>query len=154
MDCRFCHNTVEQGAHAAIPSTETCMTCHASLSLPQSVPLAAVRMSWEMDKPITWVRVHQLPDYVFFDHRVHFAAGVGCVSCHGRVDEMAVVSQAEPLSMAWCLACHRDATPNLRPFSKITDLTYDPQNAGYDPNQDPKRKRKVEPPLHCSGCHR
>lgn len=154
MDCRYCHNTVERAARAAIPPTETCMGCHKTLILPKSVPLAPMRLSWAADKPIPWIRVHQLPDYAYFDHSVHLAAGVGCASCHGRIDQMAVVSMAQPLSMSWCLECHRNPKPNLRPQKEITNMAYDPKKAGYDPDKDPLRKRKVNPPLHCSGCHR
>ena len=154
MDCRYCHNTVERAAHAAIPPTETCMGCHKALILPKSVALAPVRMSWKTGKPIPWVRVHQLPDYAYFNHSVHLAAGVGCTSCHGRIDQMAVVSMHEPLSMSWCLDCHRNPKPHLRPKNQITNMGYDPKKAGYDPDKDPERKRKLQPPLHCSGCHR
>lgn len=154
MDCRYCHNTVERAARAAIPPTETCMGCHKTLILPKSVPLAPMRLSWAADKPIPWIRVHQLPDFAYFDHSVHLAGGVGCASCHGRIDQMAVVSMDQPLSMSWCLECHRNPKPNLRPFKEITNMAYDPKKAGYDPDKDPLRKRKVQPPLHCSGCHR
>ena len=101
-----------------------------------------------------WVRVHELPDHAYFDHSVHVAAGVGCASCHGRIDEMEVVHQHEPLSMGWCLDCHRNPTPNLRPQDEVTNMAYDPETAGYDPGADPNRTRQVEPPMHCSGCHR
>ena len=154
MDCRYCHNTVERAPRAAIPPTETCMTCHAKLILPKSVPAAPIRLSAETGKPIPWVRVHLLPDYAYFNHSVHLAAGVGCASCHGRIDQMQVVFQQKPLSMSWCLSCHRNPKPNLRPRSEVTNMAYDPQKAGYDPDKDPQRKRKPNPPLHCSGCHR
>lgn len=154
MDCRYCHNTVERASKAAIPPTETCMTCHKQLILPKSIALAPVRASWKNNTPIPWVRVHQLPDYAFFDHSVHLAAGVGCTSCHGRIDQMAVVSMKKPLSMGWCLDCHRNPKPHLRPKHEITNMAYDPMKEGYDPDSDPKRLRKVNPPVHCSGCHR
>lgn len=154
MDCRYCHNTVEVAAHAAIPSTQTCMNCHVQV-LPDSTWLAPVRESWETDTPVEWVRVHMLPDYAYFDHSVHVAAGVGCASCHGRIDQMAVVWQAEPLSMSWCLDCHRNTEPNLRPRDQVTNMAWDAaQAASYDPHADPNRTRDVNPPVHCSGCHR
>jgi hypothetical protein len=156
MDCRYCHNTVEHGALAAIPPTQTCMNCHTQV-LPESPKLAPVRHSYEADVPVEWVRVHLLPDYAYFNHSVHVAAGVGCASCHGRIDQMPVVTQAEPLSMGWCLECHRNPTPNLRPKSEVTNMAWDAATANYDPNQDPHRIRKaaeLQPPQHCSGCHR
>ena len=155
MDCRYCHNTVERAAHAAIPASQTCMNCH-SLVKTDSPKLKLVRDSYTTDEPIPWVRVHQLPDYAFFDHRPHLAAGVGCSSCHGRIDQMTIVEMAKPLSMGWCLDCHRDPEPNLRPRDQITNMAWDPEVDGkaYDAAKDPSRTRQVNPPEHCSGCHR
>ncbi len=153
MDCRYCHNTVEEGAHAAVPPTATCMNCHATV-LPESERLAPVRASAETGEPVEWVRVHMLPDYAYFDHSAHLAAGVGCSSCHGRIDHMEVVHQDQPLSMSWCLDCHRDPEPNLRPRSEITNMAWDTETADYNPHTDPTRERDVNPPLHCGGCHR
>ena len=155
MACRYCHNTVERAAHAAIPPAQTCMNCH-SLVKTDSPKLKLVRDSYTTDEPIPWVRVHQLPDYAFFDHRPHLAAGVGCSSCHGRIDQMTIVEMAKPLSMGWCLDCHRDPEPNLRPRDQITNMAWDPEVDGknYDAAKDPSRTRQVNPPEHCSGCHR
>jgi hypothetical protein len=153
LDCRYCHNTVERAAHAAIPPAQTCMNCHATIAK-ESDKLALVRDSFQTGKPIEWTRVHMLPDYAFFDHSVHLAAGVGCTSCHGRIDTMDVVRQVEPLSMSWCLECHRDPSPRLRPKHKVTDMAYDTSRASYDPHKDPMRSRQPSPPTHCSGCHR
>ena len=153
IDCRYCHSTVEKAARAAIPPTATCMGCHKKVQT-ESPKLALVRESFATDMPIPWIRVHQLPDYAYFDHSVHLAAGVGCATCHGRVDQMPVVEMAQPLSMGWCLDCHKNPKPNLRPRSEVTNMTYDPAAAGYDPDKDPERKRPVNPPQHCSGCHR
>ncbi len=153
MDCRYCHNTVEEAGHAAIPPTDTCMNCHAVVQTDSNL-LAEVRESAETGESIEWVRVHMLPDYAYFDHSVHVAAGVGCSSCHGRVDEMEVVSQQEPLSMGWCLECHRNPEENLRPRGEVTNMGWDTATADYDPHEDPTRLRDVNPPQHCSGCHR
>lgn len=153
LDCRYCHNTVERAAHAAIPPTATCMNCHSQVKT-DSPKLALVRRSFNTGEAIPWVRVHQLPDYAFFDHRPHVAAGVGCASCHGRVDRMEVVEMKQPLSMSWCLDCHRDPGPHLRPLDKVTDMGFDPATAGYDYTKDPERGRMPNPPVHCSGCHR
>jgi len=164
MDCRYCHNTVESAAHAAVPPTETCMNCHTQIKgvgadssasgVDAYAPsLKKVAHSWETDTPIQWVRVHLLPDYAFFNHSAHVSAGVGCASCHGRIDKMETVHLAEPLSMGWCLDCHRDPEPHLRPFDQVTNMDWDLANNDYDPSADPARKRKVNPPQHCSGCH-
>lgn len=154
MDCRYCHNTVERAAKAAVPPTQTCMGCHEKLVLPESTKLAPVRISYASDRPIPWVRVHMLPDYAYFDHSVHVAAGVGCARCHGRIDQMRVVYQDQSLSMGWCLECHRNPEPELRPRSEVTNMAYDARASHYDLKADPARTRRVNPPLHCSGCHR
>ena len=157
LDCRYCHNTVETAAHAAIPPAATCMNCHSQVKT-ESNRLAKIRAAYNDGKPggppVEWVRVHQLPDYAYFNHAPHVAAGVGCASCHGRVDKMVVVEMAEPLSMGWCLEYHRDPKPNLRPLDQVTNMNWDPDKESYDPDRDPERKRQVSPPLHCSGCHR
>lgn len=153
IDCRYCHNTVEKAPRAALPATATCMNCHKTI-LKDSPRLEVVRHSAESGEAIPWVRVHKLPDFAFFDHSAHLAAGVGCVSCHGRVDQMKVVRIAEPMSMAWCLECHRAPTRHLRPKSEITNMGWDARVASYDPRTDPGRTRQPTPPTHCSGCHR
>lgn len=149
LDCRYCHNTVETGAAAAIPPTSTCMNCH-KVVLPESDEVIPLRESLDTGSPIEWTRVHMLPDYAYFDHSVHFAAGVGCVECHGRVDRMEVVTQQMPLSMGWCLDCHRDPGPKLRPREQVVNMAW---GEPHDPGTDRTRTRVVEPPTHCSGCH-
>lgn len=153
MDCRYCHTTVEVAAHAAVPPTQTCMNCHVAVQ-PESPALAPVRAAYATGDAIEWVKVHMLPDYAYFNHSVHVAAGVGCVSCHGRIDQMPIVAQQEPLSMGWCLDCHREPDANLRPVEEVTNMAYDVMAAGYNPHTDPSRARDPQPPLHCSGCHR
>ncbi len=153
IDCRYCHNTIERAGHAAIPPAKTCMNCHAVV-LKDSLKLEPVRASFGADKPLKWIRVHMLPRYAYFDHSVHLAAGVGCVSCHGRVDQMKIVRQVEPLSMSWCLDCHRNPREHLRPREQVTSMTWDRKAAGYEPERDGARKRQPGPPTHCSGCHR
>jgi hypothetical protein len=160
LDCRYCHNTVERASYAAIPAVQTCMNCHSVIqkakdATQDSEKLKPLLEAWSKDdEALHWKRVHLLPDFAYFDHSVHVAAGVGCVSCHGRVDEMERVRQEKPLSMAWCLDCHRDPAPNLRPASAVTDMAWDRELAGYDPHADPARSRFPDPPQHCSGCHR
>ena len=120
MDCRYCHNTVEESAHAAIPPTATCMNCHTNIR-PNSPKLKPLRDSVANGTPIEWVRVHDLPDYAYFNHSAHVRRGVSCVECHGRIDQMEVVTQRKPLSMGWCLDCHRNPEPHLRPLDQITN---------------------------------
>ena len=124
IDCRYCHNTVEDASHAAIPPTSTCMNCHTQIH-PESELLEPVRTSWETGEPVPWVRIHDLPDYAYFNHAAHVNRGVSCVSCHGRVDRMDVVWQHEPLSMGWCLECHRNPDEHLRDPALATELGWD-----------------------------
>lgn len=150
MDCRYCHASVEQSQEAMIPPTQTCMGCHAVVR-PDSPLLEPLRDSWETGAPVPWVRVHKLPEHAYFDHSVHVAVGVGCVTCHGRVDQMEVVSVQEPIAMQWCLDCHRDPLPFLRPPSQVTNMDY--QRAPGD-EELLARVDEIRPPEHCSGCHR
>ena len=113
-----------------------------------------MRESFNSGEPVEWIRVHQLPDFAYFDHRPHVAAGVGCASCHGRIDEQVVVEMVNPLSMSWCLTCHRNPEPHLRPLDQVTNMEWDPAEHDYDPKKDPNRTRQPNPPVHCSGCHR
>ena len=119
----------------------------------KSPKLAIVRDSYATGKPVEWVQVHKLPEYAHFNHSAHLTAGVGCVSCHGRIDQMKVVGQQKPLSMGWCLECHRNPYPSLVPKNQVTNLAFDALSAGYNPHKDPNRLREVNPPQHCSGCH-
>lgn len=154
LDCRYCHNTVEDASHAAIPPTATCMNCHENIK-PDSPKLKPLRDSWTTGDPVEWVRVHDLPDYAYFNHAAHVRRGVSCVSCHGRIDQMEVVTQQEPLSMGWCLDCHRNPDPHLRPLDQITNLGWTPPEGdeswkdelfyGYD---------EINPQESCSTCHR
>ncbi len=125
LDCRYCHTSVEDSAFAGMPPTQTCMTCHSRLFTDQPM-LRPVIESFERDKPIHWKRVHDLPDFVYFNHSIHIHKGVGCVSCHGRVDEMPLTRRVKPLTMQWCLSCHRDPAPHLRPREHVFDLAWQP----------------------------
>lgn len=152
MDCRYCHSTVERSPFAAVPPTQTCMNCHAKVKT-DSPKLALLREHAADDQPMPWIRVHDLPDFVYFDHSAHLAAGVGCSSCHGRVDQMVRVVQKKPLTMGWCLECHRDPAPHLRTATEITKMDWEPptltKTAAITANG-----RQARPPVHCSGCHR
>lgn len=153
MDCRYCHSTVEKTSFAALPSTATCMGCHNKV-LPQSPRLQLVRDSYKNNMPIPWVHVYSLPRYSHFDHSAHVTRGVGCVECHGRVDKMPQIAQATPLSMGWCLECHRNPNPILRPQSEITNMAYDPHAGLYDAKKDPKyTANPIQPPESCGACH-
>jgi hypothetical protein len=153
IDCRYCHVTVETSPIANVPPTQTCMNCH-RVVLRDSPLLAPIRESAASGRPMRWNRVHKLPDYVYFEHRAHVNAGVGCVSCHGRIDKMDVVEQKQPLSMSWCLDCHRNPQPNLRPHAEITNMNWAPPRDPAVRQKQLAAMRAVSPPVDCSGCHR
>lgn len=148
IDCRYCHSNVERSQEAQVPPTETCMGCHAVVKK-ESPKLAPLRDSWSTGNPVPWIRVHKLPDHVYFDHSAHLTAGVGCSSCHGRIDKMEVVRLDKPIAMGWCLECHRDPAPNLRPKDQLTNMSW---QKGSD--SEPLASADVHPPQYCSGCHR
>lgn len=153
IDCRYCHSTVERAAHAAIPATETCMACHTKIRA-QSDKLAPVRSSYESGLPIPWVRVHDLPDYVYFNHSAHVRRGVACVECHGRIDLMEVVYQTQPLSMGWCLDCHRNPDPHLRPVELVTRMDWKPEGDPAATGREIRESLDLHPSEDCSTCHR
>jgi hypothetical protein len=162
LDCRYCHVNVERSTVASVPPTQVCMNCHATVKT-RSPQLNAVRQSWTDGKPVQWLRVHKVADYVYFDHSRHVSRGVGCVECHGRIDEMVTVRQAKPLSMGWCLECHRDPGPHLRPVDKITTMDWEPPRSNPEQSLEDARaefggqivqREKIAPPTACSRCHR
>jgi hypothetical protein len=155
MDCRYCHNNVERSAYAGVPSTQTCMNCHANVKKDSPI-LQPIRDSWKTGDPVPWVRIHKVADYAYFDHSAHLTRGVGCVSCHGRVDQMIVVRQQEPLNMEWCLNCHRNPEPSLRPLDKITDMDWKASDMSANEKQEiAERLSTLQPPVvNCAGCHR
>ncbi|MEZ5966575.1 MAG: cytochrome c3 family protein [Planctomycetota bacterium] len=150
MDCRYCHQNVERSPHASIPDANTCMNCHGQVRK-DSTKLELLRQTVASGDSIPWVKVHMLPQYAYFNHEAHVRAGVGCVSCHGRIDKMEVVRQMEPLSMGWCLDCHRKPERYLRPTSEVTNMAYVHDQAVADKI---KQEKNIQPPTHCSGCHR
>jgi menaquinone reductase, multiheme cytochrome c subunit len=154
MDCRYCHNTVERSAHAAIPPTQTCMNCHTSIHK-DSVKIAKLKESYDSGMPVEWIKVHDLPDYAYFNHSAHINRGVGCVSCHGRIDRMEVVSQQKTLSMGWCLECHRNPDPHLRPVSEMTTMDLELTDKPTDAKREELKKLyHIQPSENCSTCHR
>ena len=129
------------------------MNCH--LLVARNVEsLAPIRDSLKNGTPMRWLRVHKLGEYAYFNHRVHVRSGVGCVSCHGHIEEMEVVRQVEPLSMSWCLDCHRNPQPHLRPLSEITNMAWKPARDPEARARQVAALRPVKPPVDCSGCHR
>lgn len=153
MDCRYCHTSVETAAKANVPPTATCMNCHATVRT-GSEKLAPLRESFETGKPVEWVKVHDLPDFVYFNHAGHIQSGVGCVSCHGRVDRMEVVRQEAPLNMGWCLDCHRDPDPNLRPVEFVTDMSWKPEGDPRELGAKLRQQHGINPSTDCATCHR
>jgi hypothetical protein len=129
------------------------MNCHQTVQR-DSALLAPIRDSAQSGRPMHWIRVHKLPDYAYFTHRGHVAAGIGCVTCHGRVDEMETVTQMAPLSMSWCLDCHRNPGPSRRPVSEVTNMRWTPPRDVAALAAQLDRVRPVNPPTDCSGCHR
>lgn len=152
IDCRYCHNWVEVSSHSNIPATETCMNCHSQVAT-ESLKLLPVRESWATGQPVEWVKVHHLPDYAQFSHAVHVNGGVGCETCHGRVDQMEVVSQVEPLSMGWCLECHREPELYIRPKEEVTTMGYVQPADFVSRNLERIRTEGIQPPTNCSACH-
>jgi Cytochrome c7 and related cytochrome c len=153
IDCRYCHTAAERSMDAGMPASDLCMNCHAQI-WNDSPLLEPVRRSWFEREPIAWARVYRLPDFVFFDHASHLAKGVGCEECHGRVDRMAGVYQAVSLSMSWCLDCHRDPTPHLRPPSEVTVMGWSSDRPRREVGREIARRYDVKPRLDCSACHR
>jgi len=155
LDCRYCHSGVETSPIAGVPPTHTCMTCHSQLYT-QTAMLAPVRESLADNRSIHWNKVNKLPDYVYFDHSIHIAKGVGCTTCHGAVGEMPLMRQAAPLTMGWCLDCHRDPAPYLRPAASVFDPDW---TAPKDQAQQGRlllahEKIDVDHLTDCSVCHR
>ncbi len=153
MDCLYCHTTVVKANYAAVPSTETCMNCHVRVK-EKSPKLQMVRDSYATGNPIPWVKVHRLPDYVYFNHQAHVGSGVSCVSCHGRVDQMVEVRQVQPLSMAWCLECHRNPAAHIRPVEYVTKLDWKPEGDAAELGLKLIQAKGIKPPDNCSACHR
>ncbi len=156
IDCRYCHTTVEQTASAGLPATKTCMNCHSQLFA--NVPyLEIVRESWRSGKPIKWTRVHDLPDFAYFNHSIHVNKGVGCSTCHGRVDLMPLMWNTQSLQMEWCLSCHRNPEPILREQSDITKMDWEAPADQAVRGRELAKKYNIQSTqvlTSCSTCHR
>ncbi len=153
LDCRYCHTSVEDTAFAGIPPTKTCMTCHSQVWT-ESEMLAPVRESYANNESIEWVRVHDLPDFVYFNHSIHVARGVSCVSCHGQVDEMPLTWKVASLQMDWCLKCHRDPEPHLRPPEDVFDMNWTPAPGDAEAAAELAAELSPRAMTNCSTCHR
>lgn len=160
IDCRYCHSAVEKSWFSNIPASSTCMNCHSQV-LKDDPRLALVRESAASGRPIPWVQIHKVPDFVYFNHSVHVTRGISCVECHGQINQMEEVYHAQPLSMSFCLTCHRDPAAKLRPADKITDLNWkwseDPNVAAQMQKAEGKKmfeNWRVESLQSCSACHR
>ncbi len=153
IDCLYCHYEAERSKFAGAPPTSVCMNCHSQV-WQVSARLAPVRESWFTEQPIHWQRVHQLPGFVYFDHSAHVSHGVGCEECHGRVDLMGQVYPTAPLTMKWCLDCHTDPDPRLRPRREITNMEWTPERPRRDIGAQIHAELQINPPVSCTGCHR
>ena len=160
FDCRYCHNGVEKSWYSNIPASSTCMNCHSQV-LKGDPRLALVQESADTGRPIPWVQIHRVPDFVYFNHSVHVNRGVSCVECHGQINQMDEVYEVKPLSMTFCLDCHRNPAAKLRPMDKITDLNW---KWSENPTVNAELQRKngekfvhdwgVQSLQNCSTCHR
>jgi len=162
IDCRYCHTSVEDASYANIPPTKTCMNCHSQIWVGSKM-LEPVRESYRTGKSLEWSRIHRLSDFVYFDHSIHVTKGIGCASCHGRVDEMHAVYQHGTLLMEWCLDCHRAPEKNLRPRDQVFNMAFKPsdlkQSNGQPHTQatlgaELRQKYDIRSLLECSTCHR
>ena len=153
IDCRYCHNSVEVAATASIPPTKTCINCHSQI-WSTSPYLEPVRASFRDDKPLQWTRVHDLPDFVYFNHSIHVKKGVGCETCHGRVDTMPLMRQESSLQMEWCLDCHRNPEQYVRPRSEVFTMGYVPAVAQAELGPQLVTEYKIQNLTNCSVCHR
>jgi Cytochrome c7 and related cytochrome c len=153
IDCRYCHTSVETSSFAGIPPTKTCMNCHSQIW--QSAPiLEAVRASFRDDHPLQWTRVHDLPDFVYFNHSIHVKKGMGCETCHGRVDQMPLMRQVQSLQMEWCINCHRNPENYVRPRSEVFTMGYRPLRPQSEEGPRLVAEYKIKPSTDCSICHR
>jgi hypothetical protein len=156
LNCRYCHDSVDKSSFADLPSTETCMTCHSQIAT-NVANLALVRDSWTTGKPIQWVRVNQLPDYVYFNHQIHVTKGVGCETCHGRVDTMNTDVKANSFYMTFCVDCHRNPAQYLRPVDQVYTMGYKPAGDQLTIGKQLMQEYNIMPPsqlTNCSICHR
>jgi hypothetical protein len=153
IDCRYCHTSVETSNFAGIPSTEICMGCHSQLWT-NAAMLEPVRASWRSGESLNWTRVHDLPDFVYFNHSIHVNKGIGCASCHGRVDRMPLMFKVNTLNMNWCLDCHRQPEKYIRPKSEVFNMAYVPPPNQLEFGRKLRAEYHVQSLTDCYTCHR
>lgn len=153
LDCRYCHTSVEQSSFAGLPPTKTCMNCHSQL-FTDSKMLQPVRESYRTGEPLRWTRVHDLPDYAYFNHSIHVHKGVGCTTCHGQVNEMPLMWRDSSLLMEWCLNCHKAPAGNVRPRDEVFNVDWDPDDLSEGERENLVQQYHVQSKIHCSVCHR
>jgi hypothetical protein len=153
LDCRYCHTSVEQSPFANIPPTKTCMNCHSQI-FTQAPILEPVRASFRTGTSLEWIRVHDLPDFVYFNHSIHIKKGMGCETCHGRIDQMQGIRQVSSLQMEWCLDCHRAPEKYVRPRSAVFQMGYEPQGDQMEIGHRLVKEYKIQSLTSCSTCHR
>jgi cytochrome c7-like protein len=153
IDCRYCHTSVETSSFAGIPPTKTCMNCHSQIW--QTAPiLEPVRASFREDRPLRWIRVHDLPDFVYFNHSIHIKKGMGCETCHGRIDQMPLTRQVQSLQMEWCINCHRHPEDFVRPRSEVFTMGYRPPVPQSVMGPQLVKEYGIRGNTSCSTCHR
>jgi cytochrome c7-like protein len=153
IDCRYCHTSVEESSFAGIPSTKICMNCHTQI-WPDSPALEPVRASFRTGRAVEWTRVHNLPGFVYFDHSIHVNKGVGCATCHGRVDQMPLMWRENSLYMEWCLECHRNPERFVRPREQVFSMEWQPPSDQIALGTKLVQQYKIEKLTSCSVCHR
>lgn len=153
LDCRYCHTSVENSAFAGIPPTKTCMNCHSQVWSNAPI-LEPVRASFRNNTPLTWIRVNDLPDFVYFNHSVHVKKGMGCETCHGRIDQMPGIQQVNTLQMEWCLDCHRNPEKFVRPREAVFTMGYEPAGDQLEIGRKLVQEYKIQSLTTCSTCHR
>jgi hypothetical protein len=153
LDCRYCHTSVETAAVAGIPPTKTCMNCHSQI-WSTSPELEPVRESFRTGNSLEWIRVHDLPEFAYFNHSAHVNKGVGCSTCHGRVDRMPLVWQEKSLQMEWCLECHRAPEKFVRPQSEVFNAAWEPPADQIEQGRKLVQEYGLKPRTSCSACHR
>jgi hypothetical protein len=153
IECRYCHTGVENGPHAMVPPTKTCINCHSQIWINSST-LEPVRESYRTNESIKWTKVHDLPDFVYFNHSIHVKKGVGCETCHGRVDRMPLMYQNASLEMRWCLECHRNPEKFVRPRQFVTKMGYEPAEPQEVLGPKLVREYNIQKLETCWTCHR
>jgi hypothetical protein len=153
IDCEYCHSGASRSAYAGIPAVSVCMGCHDQIWT-ASPELSRLREAYFRNQPVRWTRVTNLPRHVFFNHSIHVAKGIGCVTCHGRVDLMPQVYQEHSILMQWCLDCHRHPEPNLRPLTEVTNMEWKPVRSTVETGRELRAELHVQPTTDCTGCHR